>query len=348
MHPGMRYKILGKSGLRVSELCLGTMTFGEDWGFGASKEESRRVFDAFVERGGNFIDTANLYTSGTSERFVGEFVAGSRGRFVVATKYTLSTNPDDPNASGNHRKNLVQALHASLERLGTDYIDLLWVHAWDGGLTPIDEVMRALDDVVRAGKVLYVGISDTPAWVVSQANTLADLRGWSRFVGLQIEYSLIARTPERELLPMAKALDLAVTPWGAIGGGVLSGKYSKGQPADSKRVQANQHRVSERSLSIAAEVDQIAAEIERTPSQIALAWVRQQAGVIVPIIAARKLDQIVDNLASTEVTLGGEHLARLHKASAIELGFPHDFLSSDQVGAIVHGKTRNLVDNHRK
>jgi aryl-alcohol dehydrogenase-like predicted oxidoreductase len=344
---GMRYKLLGKSGLRVSELCLGTMTFGEEWGFGASKEESRRVFDAFVERGGNFIDTANKYTNGTSERFVGEFVAGNRGRFVVATKYTLTTSPDDPNASGNHRKNLVQALHASLERLGTDYIDLLWVHAWDG-ITPVDELMRALDDVVRAGKVLYVGISDAPAWVVSQANTLADLRGWSRFVGLQIEYSLIARTPERELLPMAKALDIAVTPWGAIGGGVLSGKYAQGQPTDSKRAQANQQRVSERSLAIAAEVGKIATEIGRTAPQVALAWVRQQAGVIVPIIAARKVDQIVDNLKSTEVTLGGEHLARLHQASSIELGFPHDFLGSEQVGAIIHGNTKHLVDNHRK
>src|SRR2546427_2021569 len=173
----MRYKLLGKSGLRVSELCLGGMTFGEDWGSmlpGASKEEARKIFDFFVGKGGNFIDTANVYQNGTSEKYVGEFVSSEREKFVLATKYTLTTNPDDPNASGNHRKNLVQSLEASLKRLGTDYIDLYWVHAWDGGNTPVEEVMRALDDVVRAGKVLYVGISDTPAWYVAQANTMAD------------------------------------------------------------------------------------------------------------------------------------------------------------------------------
>jgi len=344
----MRYKLLGRSGLRVSELCLGTMTFGEDWGFGASKEESRKVFDAFVERGGNFIDTANGYTNGTSERFVGEFVAGNRGRFVIATKYTLTSSPDDPNASGNHRKNMVQSLEASLKRLGTDYLDLYWVHAWDNLLTPTEEVMRALDDVVRAGKVLYVGISDAPAWYVAQANTMADLRGWTRFAGLQIEYNLIARTPERELLPMAKALDIAVTPWGALAGGVLSGKYSKGTPEDSKRVMGNQRRISDRNLAVAAEVEKVAAEIERTPAQVALAWVRQQQGVIVPIIAARKVEQIVDNLRSTEVTLTPEQLARLDKVSAIERGFPHDFLEGETTRKIVHGNTYDRLDNHRK
>lgn len=180
----MRYKLLGRSGLRVSELCLGAMTFGQDWGWGASKDEARHIFDAFVESGGNFIDTANYYTNGTSERFLGEMIRSERDRFVVATKYTLGMRERDPNASGNHRKNLAQSLEASLERLGTDYIDLYWVHAWDS-LTPIDEVMRALDDQVRAGKVLYVGISDVPAWIVSQANTMAELRGWSPFAGLR-------------------------------------------------------------------------------------------------------------------------------------------------------------------
>jgi aryl-alcohol dehydrogenase-like predicted oxidoreductase len=279
---------------------------------------------------------------------VGEFVAPNRGRFVVATKYTLSTNRDDPNASGNHRKNLVQALNESLKRLGTDYIDLLWVHAWDDGYTPTEEVMRALDDVVRAGKVLYVGVSDAPAWYVAQANTLADLRGWSRFVGLQIEYSLIERTPESELLPMAKALDIAVTPWGALGGGVLSGKYTKGTPSDSKRVDGNQGRVTERNLAIAAEVEKIAAEIERSPSQVAVAWLRRQPGVIVPIIAARRLEQIVDNLNSADVTLSDDHLARLHKVSAVAKTFPHNFLATEQARRIVHGSTGSLIDDHRR
>ena len=229
----MRYKLLGNSGLRVSELCLGTMTFGEEWGWGASKSECRKMFDMFVEAGGNFIDTANRYTEGTSEKFVGEFISDMREQIVLATKYTLYTKQGDPNAAGNHRKNMVQALENSLRRLKTDYIDLYWVHAYDY-MTPVEEMMRALDDMVRAGKVLYIGVSDTPAWVVSQANTMAQLRGWTPFSALQIEYSLIARTPERDLLPMARAFDLAVTPWGAIGGGVLTGKYNKKKREDSE------------------------------------------------------------------------------------------------------------------
>ncbi len=211
----MRYKLLGKSGLRVSELCLGTMTFGEEWGWGASRDESSQVFDAFVEAGGNFIDTANGYTDGTSEKIVGEFIAKERERFVVATKYSfplhMNTNKGNPNGSGNHRKSMMQSLEGSLKRLNTDYVDLYWLHAWDF-MTPIEEVMRAFDDMVRSGKVLYIGISDAPAWIVAQANTLAQCYGWTPFVALQVEYSLVERTPERDLLPMAKAFDLAVTP----------------------------------------------------------------------------------------------------------------------------------------
>ena len=225
----MRYKLLGKSGLRVSELCLGTMTFGDvwqDWGLATSNDESRKIFDGFAEAGGNFIDTANKYNEGKSESLLGEFIESDRDHFVVATKYTLSTREGDPNACGNHRKNMVRALEASLKRLKTDYIDLYWVHAWDF-MTPVEEVMRGLDDMVRAGKVLYLGISDTPAWIVSQANTLAEVHGWSPFVGLQIEYSLAQRDPERDLLPMARAFDLAVTPWSPLAGGILSGKYAK-------------------------------------------------------------------------------------------------------------------------
>ncbi len=209
----MRYKLFGKSGLRVSELALGTMTFGEEWGWGASKEESKKIFDAYAEAGGNFIDTANRYTEGTAEKFVGEFIAADRDHFVLATKYTLFMRRDDPNFSGNHRKNMVQSLEASLKRLKTEAVDLYWVHAWDY-MTPVEEVMRALDDMVRAGKILYVGISDTPAWVIAQANTLAELRGWSRFVGIQLQYSLIERNIERELLPLARETDMAVTAWG--------------------------------------------------------------------------------------------------------------------------------------
>lgn len=346
----MRYKLLGRAGLRVSELCLGAMTFGEDWGWGASKEESRRIFDAFAEAGGNFIDTANYYTGGTSERYVGEFVAGERGRFVLATKYTLNTRPDDPNSGGNHRKNMTRSLEESLGRLGTDYVDLYWVHAWDP-MTPLEETMRALDDMVRAGKILYVGISDAPAWFVARANTLADLMGWSAFAGLQIPYSLIERTPERELLPMARALDIAVTPWGVLGGGVLTGKYRKGKPRPKEARYGSQEEwgniyVTERNLGIAEEVERVAGEIGRSLSQVALAWVRQRPyGVIIPILGATRLGQLSDNLGCLDVTLSGEQLGRLGEASDIDLGFPLAFLA--QVQQIIYGNTYPLIEDHR-
>src|SRR6516162_4107250 len=220
----MQYRLLGNSGLRVSQAALGTMTFGEDWGWGAPKEESLRVYNAFREAGGNFIDTANVYTNGTSETFLGEFVKGHRESVVVATKYTNAIPGTDPNAGGNHRKNMMQSVEASLKRLQTDYIDLYWVHIWDQ-ITPVEEVMRGLDDLVRQGKVLYVGISDAPAWWIAQANTLAMLRGWSPFVGLQIEYSLVERTVERELITMTQALGIGVTAWSPLSGGALTGKY---------------------------------------------------------------------------------------------------------------------------
>src|ERR1700736_2608889 len=220
----MNYKLLGKSGLRVSEFALGTMTFGDDWGWGAPKDEAQKVYNAFREVGGNFVDTANVYTNGTSEAFLGEFMKGHRASMVLATKYTNAAQGTDPNAGGNHRKNMMQAVEASLKRLKTDYIDLYWVHIWDQ-ITPVEEVMRGLDDLVRQGKVLYVGISDAPAWWIAEANTLAHFRGWSPFVGLQIEYSLIERTVERELIPMAKALNIGVTAWSPLAGGVLTGKY---------------------------------------------------------------------------------------------------------------------------
>ena len=222
----MRYKLFGKSGLRVSEICLGTMTFGEEWDFGANKEDSKKIFDAYAKRGGNFIDTANRYTNGTSEKYVGEFIASQREHFVLATKYTLYEKTGDPNQSGNHRKNMMQSVDASLKRLNTEYIDVLYLHAWDF-LSPIDEIMRAFDDLVRQGKIFYAAISDTPAWRVAQANTIADLRGLSPFVGLQVEYSLLQRTPERDLLPMSKIFDIAITAWAPIAGGALTGKYLK-------------------------------------------------------------------------------------------------------------------------
>jgi aryl-alcohol dehydrogenase-like predicted oxidoreductase len=340
----MKYKLLGKSGLRVSELALGTMTFGEEWGWGASKEESKKIFDAFSNAGGNFIDTANRYTNGTSEKFVGDFIASDREHFVVATKYTLWTRRDDPNFCGNHRKNMVQALEESLKRLKTDYIDLYWVHAWDY-TTPVEEVMRALDDLVRAGKILYVGISDTPAWIVSQANTLADLRGWSRFVGLQIQYSLVQRTVERELLPMARHLDIGVTPWGILGSGVLSGKYN--HPDNKVKGRANlRHEIDPDKLKIAGEIAKVADKIGRTPSQVAINWVRQQPGVIVPLLGAKTLDQLKDNLGVLDFSLTDKQMEQLNKISRIEMGFPHEFLTSDAIKDIVYGGTFDKIENH--
>jgi aryl-alcohol dehydrogenase-like predicted oxidoreductase len=341
----MRYKILGRSGLRVSELCLGTMTFGDAWGWGAGQPECRQMFDAYASAGGNFIDTANRYTDGQSEALVGEFIAADRDHFVLATKYTLFDRKGDPNFAGNHRKNLVRSVEGSLRRLNTERIDLLWMHAWDG-LTPVEEVMRALDDLVRGGKVLYVGVSDTPAWVVAQANTLAMLRGWTPFVALQIEYSLIQRTPERDLLPMARALDLAVTPWAILGRGILSGKYGQPEAPGSGRA-AQWGILHERSMKIAAAVAEAAESIGCSPAQAAINWLRQQPGVIVPILGARTLDQLRDNLACLEHALPAELAGRLDEASRIELGFPHEFLASEGVREVISGGTFDQIDPHR-
>lgn len=352
----MRYKLLGKSGLRVSELCLGTMTFGEDWGWGAPKDTSRQIFAAFVESGGNFIDTANGYTDGSSEKIVGELIAPDRERFVIATKYSLpnhvgnplkpgGANRSDPNGSGNHRKNLMQSIEGSLKRLNTDYVDVLWLHAWDF-TTSVEEVMRAFDDLVRQGKVLYIGVSDTPAWIVAEANTLARCNGWTQFIALQIEYSLIERTPERDLLPMANAFDLAVTPWSPLAGGILSGKYN--QSNGSGQSTSRGLDIPERSLKIAQAVGEIAQTLGRSPAQIALAWIRSQSPQMIPILGARKLEQLQDNLKCLEVTLSPEQLQQLHQVSQIELGFPHDFIGSEMIHNVLFGGTYDSIDNPRK
>jgi len=338
----MRYRTMGHSGLRVSELFLGAMTFGEDWGWGAPVEECRKLFTAYAEAGGNVIDTANKYTEGSSERIVGELIAGERDRFVVCTKYTLSDDEDDPNASGNHRKNLVRSLDASLNRLGTDRIDLLWVHIWDPA-TPVQEMMRALDDVVRAGKVLYVGISDAPAWVVAQANTLADWRSWTPFVGVQLPYSLVQRDGDRELLPMAEKLGVAVAAWSPLGRGLLSGKYSRSTKATAStpgRVDAAQ--LSPTEMAIARAVDEVADELGVSSSQVALAWVMGRPGRPHPIVGARKLDQLTDNLTAVDVTLPEDAVRRLDEVSAIDRGFPADFIS--EMRRFVYGKVGRNID----
>ncbi|HAA59238.1 MAG TPA: aldo/keto reductase [Myxococcales bacterium] len=345
----LRYRLLGKSGLRVSEICLGTMSFGQNWGFGADEATSHKVLDTYAARGGNFLDTANKYHNGETEEILGNWLEGKRDRMVVATKYTLAMDHSDPNTSGNHRKNLVRSVEDSLKRMKTDYIDLLWVHAWDQ-YTPYEETMRALDDLVRAGKVLYIGISDTPAWVVSASNTLAELRGWTQFVGLQIEYSLLQRTPERDLLPMAKHFGMSVAAWGPLGGGVLTGKYTRhAEPKDSLRSQGNaaRGRTSEKNLEIARTVDSIADELGVTSAQVATAWVHAQGYPYIPIIGARKVEQIEDSLGAVDVSLQDEHLKQLDEVSQISLGFPHDFLASDNVKDLVYTETRGRIDGRQ-
>ena len=343
----MRYKLLGRSGLRVSELALGTMTFGQDWGWGASQEEARKQFDLFVAAGGNFVDTSVNYTNGTAEQYVGELIHPRRDYFVVGTKYSLSRDWDDPNGGGNTRKNMHVSLELSLKRLQTDYVDLYWLHLWDC-MTPIEEVMRALDDMVRAGKVLYVGISDSPAWIVSRAVTLAELRGWTAFTALQIEYSLVERTVERELLPMARTLDLAVTPWGILGSGMLSGKYVKKDAAGRITDRTEAGKLKARNMKIAETVGQVAKEIGKTPSQVAVNWVRQQPGVIIPILGARTLDQLKDNLGALEFSLAPEQMKKLHDASVVEMGFPHSFAASPFINNIVYSGRFEEIDNHRE
>jgi aryl-alcohol dehydrogenase-like predicted oxidoreductase len=346
----MRYKLLGNTGLKVSELCLGTMSFGNKWGFGADAKTSEQVAAAYAARGGNFLDTANKYHEGETEEICAKIISNDRARWVVATKYTLAMRPGDPNGAGNSRKNMQQSVAGSLKRLGTDYIDLLWVHAWDF-LSPAEEVMRGLDDLVRSGKVLYVGISDAPAWVVAEANTLAALRGWSPFVALQIEHSLIERTVERELLPMADAFGLTVTPWAPLGGGVLTGKYSRGgqAPSDTMRAGGNQRRLSEENLEIARTVDNIADELGKSSAQVAVAWVlargkRFAKTNMVPIVGARKVSQIEDVMGAVDFALPAEHEEKLNEVSRIPLGFPHDFTSQENLRGIVYSDMHERID----
>lgn len=329
----MQYKLLGNSGLRVSEIALGTMTFGTEWGWGADKDESQKIFETYANAGGNFIDTANRYTEGSSERFVGEFINEDRHHFVLATKYTLFDRMNDVNYSGNHRKNMMRSVEESLKRLNADYIDLLWVHAWDF-LTPVEEVMRGLDDLVSAGKVHYVGISDTPAWIISRANTIAQFRGWTPFVGLQVEYSLLQRTPERDLIPMAKEMGLALTPWAPLAGGALTGKYLKGEEG---RVREGSSRRDERSTSIVKKVVEVAEKINASPAQVALKWTMEKDYTSIPIVDGRKVAQMEDSLNATEISIPEEDIQKLDEVSKISLGFPHDFLNSKDVKQVVYG-----------
>jgi len=292
------------------------------------------------------VDTANFYTNGTSETFLGEFIQGHRESVVLATKYSLAAPGNDPNAAGNHRKSMMQAVEASLKRLQTDYIDLYWVHMWDG-ITPVEEVMRGLDDMVRQGKVLYLGISDAPAWWIAQANTLAELRGWTQFTGLQIEYSLLERTVELELIPMSKALNLGVLAWSPLAKGVLSGKYHGEGRAEGGRMTKEGTKdffpEEQRAAPIISAVKSVSKQTGRSMAQVALAWLRHRTVPVIPIIGARKLSQLQDNLASLDLELSAEQLKSLDGASQSELGFPQSVYQKEMVRGVRYGGVRDRL-----
>jgi aryl-alcohol dehydrogenase-like predicted oxidoreductase len=322
------YVTLGRSGLRVSPLCLGAMTFGEDLGWGSSVKESEQIIDRYLELGGNFIDTANFYTKSHSEKIIGDHVGrhkDKRDRLVLATKFSGNLYPGDPNGGGSGRKSIVAACEQSLRRLQTDYIDLYWLHNWDVH-TPIDETMAALDDLVRAGKVRYLGVSDTPAWKIAEANVTARFRGWSSFIGLQIEYSLLERTVEQELVPMARELGLGITPWSPLKSGALSGKYTRKNAGQVKADRGFflEPFLNDRTYALVDELEGIAKAHDSTVARVALAWVQAQPGVTSTIIGARRLSQLEDNVKALDVTLAAGELAKLDALTKPTHGFPQN------------------------
>ena len=326
----MRYKLFGRgTGLRVSELALGAGTFGTRWGYGAEPADARRMLDAYLAAGGNFIDTADGYQFGQAEELLGEFLAGRRDQVVLATKFTTSATAQPPlTGVGNSRRVMIDAVDASLKRLRTDRIDLLWVHMPDG-VTSTDEIMRGLDDIVGAGKVVYLGLSDFPAWRVARAATIAELRGWAPLAGIQIEYSLAERTPDRELLPMAQALGLGIAGWSPLGGGLLTGKYRRGEGGRAENFKRLIHseRDDPRKTATVDAVLAIAEARGQTPAQIAIAWAA--ASGVVPILGPRTIDQLTDNLGAADLDLTADELARLDAVSRVPLGFPHEMLAEE-------------------
>ena len=347
----MRYKVLGQSGLRVSELGLGTMTFMDGLSWGTTKEQSWKIFDAYAEAGGNFLDTSNSY--GTGETYLGELLATDRDSFVVATKYSGAEPGRPVNAAGNHRKSLRLSVESSLRRLRTDYLDLLWLNAWDF-LTPVEELTRALDDLVRSGKILYAGVTNSPAWFVARANAVAEARGRSPFIAVQVMYNLLERDSERELLPMAQALDVGVTAWTPLASGWLTGKYpGRGEPAvaDAEPGRLSDPgaaafvRRGDHAYDVLAEVTAIAAELGCRPAHVALNWLRGRG--VIPFFGARTPEQTRENLGCLEVELSGEQTRRLDQVGLPTLGYPHDFLASGMVKGHMYGGWFSSIDDHR-
>jgi len=351
----MKYKVLGSSGLKVSELCLGTMTFGEEFGIGAPEAECRGVYDAFRAAGGNFLDTADIYNAGTSERMLGGFV-GQRDRdyLVLASKYSLNTRTDDPNAGGSHRKNLVQSLEASLRRLRTDYLDLYWVHGWDGS-TDMAEVMRALDDQVRAGKILHVGCSNAPAWVIAAANTLATQRNLTPFTAMQLHYNLIERSIERDYFALAMSQHMAILPWSPLAGGFLTGKFDRSAAADARAgarlassPRGGQLLDDVGKLEVAEAVSAMARDIGCSTAQLALAWMmRRSKACVVPVIGARTGRQLEENLGAVGVEVGAAQIADLDALTALTPEYPHTLYSSEFFNTMMYGEVRGRIELDR-
>ena len=345
--PLNHFVTLGRSGLRVSPLCLGTMTFGQDWGWGSPPDEAARILDQYLDLGGNFIDTANVYTKGHSEKIIGDYVGkatSKRQRTVIATKFFGSMLTGDPNSGGSGRKAIAAACDESLRRLQSDYIDLYWMHCWDRN-TPIEETMRALDDLVSAGKVRYIGFSDTPAWKALEAQMIAKYRGWTPLIALQLEYSLLERTIEGELVPMALEHGLGVTPWSPLKSGALSGKYTRANAGQVKagRGEWATSALTEKAYAVIDELVNISKELESTPARVAISWVQHRPGVTSTIIGARTLKQLEDNLAALDVKLKNEHEERLNALTAPTLNFPYDFVNSGAARFCASGTTINGV-----
>jgi len=331
-----QYVTLGRSGLRVSPFALGAMTFGEDPpGAGTTVAESEKILAVYLHRGGNFIDTANFYTNGHSEKILGDFFAarpGLRQRVVLASKFFGNMFPGDPNGGGAGRGSVIAQLEQTLRRLQTDYLDLYWLHSWDRG-TPVEETMRALDDLVRAGKVRYLGFSNAPAWVTAQAQTTALLRGWTPLIALQVEYSLLARTVEGELAPLARDQGMALVPWSPLRNGFLSGKYRRGAAVTDSARAAHVGGPSEEDYAVIDVVADVASEAGTTEAAVALAWLRARPGTVVPIVGARRVGHLEANLAGLDVTLTAGQLRRLDEASAPVLDYP----------APMHGALRAML-----
>jgi aryl-alcohol dehydrogenase-like predicted oxidoreductase len=351
----MRYKLLGQTGLRVSEVALGTGTFGSAWGWGADRETSLKIIERFAAAGGNFIDSAAGYQNGQAEQYVGEFLHRNRANFVVSTKYSGPQSTEQAGnqiaSTGNSRKSLIHSLEGTLQRLGSDYVDILYVHFSDQ-LTPTEEILRGLDDAVRSGKALYIGFSDFPAWRIARAATLAELRALAPVSCVQLEYSLAERTAERELLPMAEAFGMAVTLWAVLGGGLLTGKYRSSNSSVEGRLTRGGGRIltesSPRHTKILDAIGKVSAESGLTPAQVAIAWIHTRAATrrtpLIPILGARTELQLEENLAGWSASLDDQHIRHLDDASAIEVGFPHELLAGDALRNLGSAGRWNLID----